>query len=53
MPRSRLSPDEVDFIMNMKKIKYSNCETLRKRPVLLDSPEARLLLGLLLSEHLE
>jgi len=33
MPRSRLSPDEVDFIMNMKKIKYSNCEIADKLKV--------------------
>jgi transposase len=30
MPRSRLSPDEVDFIMKMKKVKYSNCEIAGK-----------------------
>ena len=30
MPRSRLSPDEVDFIMKMKKVKYSYCEIARK-----------------------
>jgi len=30
MPRSRLSPDDVDFIMKMKEVKYSNCEISRK-----------------------
>ena len=33
MPQSRLSPDEVDFIMNMKKVKYSNCEIAEKLKV--------------------
>jgi transposase len=30
MPRSRLSPDEVDFIMKLKEVKDSNCEIARK-----------------------
>ena len=30
MPRSRLTPDEVDFIMKMKEVKYSNCEIASK-----------------------
>lgn len=30
MPRSRLSPDEVDFIMKLKEVKYSNCEIAAK-----------------------
>jgi transposase len=33
MPRSRLSPDEDDFIMNMKKVQYSNREIARKLKV--------------------
>jgi transposase len=30
MPRSRLSPDDVNFIMKMKEVKYSNCEIASK-----------------------
>jgi len=30
MPRSRLSPDDVDFIMKLKEVKYSNCEIAAK-----------------------
>jgi transposase len=30
MPRSRLTPDDVDFIMKMKEVKYSNCEIAAK-----------------------
>ena len=30
MPRSRLSPDDVDFIMKLKEVKYSNCEIAGK-----------------------
>jgi len=30
MPVSRLSPDEVDFIMVMKKFKTSNCDIAKK-----------------------
>jgi DNA-directed RNA polymerase specialized sigma24 family protein len=30
MPRSRLSPDEVDSIMKMKEVKYSNGEIASK-----------------------
>lgn len=30
MPQKRLQSDDVDFIMKMKKVKYSNCEIARK-----------------------
>jgi transposase len=30
MPRPRLSPDQVDFIMKMKMVEYSNAEVARK-----------------------
>lgn len=30
MPRPRLSPDQVDFIMKMKAVEYSNAEIGRK-----------------------
>lgn len=30
MPAIKITPDEVDFIMKMKKVKYSNCEIARK-----------------------
>jgi len=33
MPQSRLSPSDDDFIMNMKKVKYSNKEIARKPEV--------------------
>lgn len=33
MPQSRLSPDDDDFIMNMKKAEYSNCEIADKLKV--------------------
>ena len=33
MPVSKLSPDDDDFIMNMKKVKYSNCEIARRLKV--------------------
>ena len=33
MPRSRLSPDDDDFIMNMKRVEYSNREIARKLKV--------------------
>lgn len=33
MPRSRLSPDDDDFIMNMKKVEYSNREIARRLKV--------------------
>jgi len=30
MPQPKLSLDHVDFIMKMKKVKYSNCEIARR-----------------------
>ena len=33
MPVSRLSPDDDDFIMNMKKVEYNNCEIARRLKV--------------------
>jgi len=33
MPQSRLTPDDDDFIMNMKKVEYSNREIARKLKV--------------------
>lgn len=30
MPKEKLSPDDLDFITKMKKVKYSNCEIARK-----------------------
>jgi IS30 family transposase len=33
MPQSRLSPSDDDFIMNMKKVQYSNREIARKLKV--------------------
>jgi len=33
MPQSRLSPDDVDFIMNMKKVEYSKREIARRLKV--------------------
>ena len=30
MPLSRLSPDEVDFIMKAKEVQYSNCEIAQR-----------------------
>jgi transposase len=33
MPQSRLSPDDDDFIMNMKKVEYSNREIARRLKV--------------------